>query len=193
MLSVAVLVHLSEPLRHLAWLGSNARKALMVFTPCHDASGSPHSSSKRPGLGVAARTSARLFDPVPRREPLLRRCKFPQCFDTTTLSEPLLRLAFEKMGFTARHRDHRRTGHHAAPLGGRTSRPARNPGRFPDRTSATPPREKGLEERDERLAAYVREHLSALQDTIVGHATRLNSLESPSKNALTDWKGWSGR
>ena len=36
-LSVAVLVHLSEPLRHLAWLGSSARKALMVFTPFHRA------------------------------------------------------------------------------------------------------------------------------------------------------------
>ena len=36
-LSIAVLVHLSEPLRHLAWLGSSARKALMVFTPAHAA------------------------------------------------------------------------------------------------------------------------------------------------------------
>jgi SAM-dependent methyltransferase len=79
-LSVAVLVHLSEPLRHLAWLGSSARKALMVFTPCHDSA-----------------EYSMTFHAVNR---YYTDAKFPQCFDVTTLSKPLLRLAFEKMGFT---------------------------------------------------------------------------------------------
>ena len=79
-LSIAVLVHLSEPLRHLAWLGSSARKALMVFTPCHD--GAEHS--------IKYHAVNRYYESD----------KFPHCFDVTTLSKPLLRLAFEKMGFT---------------------------------------------------------------------------------------------
>ncbi len=177
-LSIAVLVHMSEPLRHLAWLGSNARKALMVFTPCHDASGSQaHSSTKKPGLGVAGRADTPdysiQFHSVNR---YYEDARFPHCFDTTTLSEPLLRLAFKKMGFTrvieiTAARDTmppRWVGEHLGLLGIRED----------SSTLASPPREKGLEERDERLAAYVREHLSALQDTIVGHATRLNSLKS---------------
>ena len=79
-LSVAVLVHLSEPLRHLAWLGSSARKALMVFTPFH----------------VDTDYSIK-FHAVNR---YYEDAQFPQCFDITTVSEQLLRLAFEKMGFS---------------------------------------------------------------------------------------------
>jgi SAM-dependent methyltransferase len=79
-LSVAVLVHLSEPLRHLAWLGSCARKALMVFTPCHLSD----------DYSIKFHAVNRYYD----------HDEFPHCFDVTTLSRPLLRLAFEKMGFS---------------------------------------------------------------------------------------------
>ena len=79
-LSIAVLCHLSEPLRHLAWLGSSARKALMVFTACDDV----------PGYVIKFHTVNRYYTDD----------KFPHCFDVTSLSRPLLRLAFEKMGFT---------------------------------------------------------------------------------------------
>ena len=79
-LSVAVLVHLSEPLRHLAWLGSSARKALMVFTPVHDA----------PDCSIQFHSENRYYEDA----------DFPHCFDITTVSEQLLRLAFEKMGFS---------------------------------------------------------------------------------------------
>ena len=92
-LSVAVLVHLSEPLRHLTWLGSSARKALMVFTPCHDAVGSG-SGGRKPG---ATPDYSIQFHGVNR---YYHETKFPQCFDITTVSEQLLRLAFEKMGFS---------------------------------------------------------------------------------------------
>ena len=79
-LSVAVLVHLSEPLRHLAWLGSTARKALMVFTPFHDDT----------DYSIKFHAVNRYYEDA----------QFPQCFDITTVSEQLLRLAFEKMGFS---------------------------------------------------------------------------------------------
>ena len=79
-LSIAVLCHLSEPLRHLAWLGSSARKALMVFTACDDV----------PGYVIRFHTVNRYYADD----------KFPHCFDVTSLSRPLLRLAFANMGFT---------------------------------------------------------------------------------------------
>ena len=108
-LSVAVLVHLSEPLRHLAWLGSSARKALMVFTPFHRATQyAPLQQSPPldPGDQSASRESAPAnaapdysvkFHTVNH---YYEHDQFPQCFDVTTVSEQLLRLAFEKMGFT---------------------------------------------------------------------------------------------
>ena len=52
--------------------------------------------------------------------------KFPHCFDITTLSEPLLRLAFERMGFT-RIIEITAARDTCRPLGGRASRPARYP------------------------------------------------------------------
>jgi len=79
-LSIAVLVHLSEPLRHLAWLGSSARKALMVFTPFHNT----------PDCSIQFHTENRYY----------KDADFPHCFDITTVSEQLLRLAFEQMGFS---------------------------------------------------------------------------------------------
>lgn len=78
-LSVAVLVHLSEPLRHLAWLGSAAKKALFVLTPCH----------RDDDLSIRYHTVNRYYSN-----------KFPNCFDVTTLSRKLLYLAFEQMGFS---------------------------------------------------------------------------------------------
>jgi hypothetical protein len=77
-LSVAVLVHLSEPLRHLAWLGSAAKKALFVLTPCHTDD----------DLSIRYHTVNRYYSN-----------NFPNCFDVTTLSRKLLYLAFEQMGF----------------------------------------------------------------------------------------------
>jgi SAM-dependent methyltransferase len=78
-LSVAVLVHLSEPLRHLAWLGSAAKKAIFVLTPCH----------KDDDLSIRFHTVNRYYQNT-----------FPHCFDVTTLSRKLLYLAFEQMGFS---------------------------------------------------------------------------------------------
>ena len=77
--SIAVLVHLSDPLHHLAWLGSSAAKALLVFTPCHDDD----------DYSIRYHTVNRYY-----------RDRFPYCFDVTTVSKNLLRLAFEQMGFT---------------------------------------------------------------------------------------------
>lgn len=77
--SIAVLVHLSDPLQHLAWLGSSARKALFVFTPCHD----------EDNYSIRFHAVNRYYQD-----------RFPYCFDVCTLSRKLLRLAFERMGFT---------------------------------------------------------------------------------------------
>lgn len=78
-LSIAVLVHLSDPLRHLAWLGSAAKRALFVLTPCH----------RDDDLSIRYHTVNRYYSN-----------QFPNCFDVTTVSRKLLRLAFEQMGFS---------------------------------------------------------------------------------------------
>jgi SAM-dependent methyltransferase len=78
-LSIAVLVHLSEPLRHLAWLGSSAKKALFVMTPCH----------REDDYSVRFHTVNRYYSN-----------KFPNCFDVVTMSRKLLHLSFEQMGFS---------------------------------------------------------------------------------------------
>jgi SAM-dependent methyltransferase len=77
--SVAVMVHLSDPLHHLAWLGSAARKALFVFTPCHT----------EDEYTIRYHTVNRYYQD-----------RFPYCFDVTTISRKLLRLGLEMMGFT---------------------------------------------------------------------------------------------
>jgi SAM-dependent methyltransferase len=77
-LSIAVLPHLSEPLRHLAWLGSAARHVLWVFT------GAPETT----GLRIEFHSVNRYY-----------AGRWPQVFDVVTLSQPLLRLAFEQMDF----------------------------------------------------------------------------------------------
>ena len=77
-ISFAVLGHLSEPLRHLAWLGSAAREALWVFAHTH-----------RTGrLGIEFQAVNRYY-----------QGEWPHCFDVVTLSRPLLHLAFEQMQF----------------------------------------------------------------------------------------------
>lgn len=78
-ISIAMIVHLSDPLHHLAWLGSSARKALLVFTPCHDEA----------EYSIKFHTVNRYY-----------RDSFPYCFDVCTLSKQLLRLSLEEMGFT---------------------------------------------------------------------------------------------
>jgi hypothetical protein len=78
-LSIAVLVHLSEPLRHLAYLGSSAKKALFVMTPCH----------REDDYSLRFHTVNRYYSN-----------KFPNCFDVVTMSRKLLHLSFEQMGFS---------------------------------------------------------------------------------------------
>lgn len=78
-ISIAMIVHLSDPLQHLAWLGSSARKALLVFTPCHGDD----------DYSIRFHTVNRYY-----------RDRFPYCFDVCTLSRRLLRLSLEEMGFT---------------------------------------------------------------------------------------------
>ena len=78
-ISTAVLVHLSDPLQHLAWLGSSARKALVVFTPCHE----------EDEYSIKFHTVNRYY-----------RDQFPYCFDVSTMSRKLVSLAMEQMGFT---------------------------------------------------------------------------------------------
>jgi len=190
-LSIAVLVHLSEPLRHLAWLGSSARKALMVFTPSHGAAKwvESHAGTRpdtQPGFGSTAREALGTSTALPATPDYSIKyhavnryyvdAQFPNCFDITTLSEPLLRLAFEKMGFSriveiTAARDTMPPDWadvHLGLLGIREDSAA----------PAPPPQEVSLAERDQRLAAYVREQLSPLQDTIDKQAERLKSLES---------------
>ena len=69
----------------------------MVFTPFHDT----------PDCSIQFHTENRYYEDA----------DFPRCFDITTVSEQLLRLAFEKMGFS-RIIEYCRARHHAARLGG---------------------------------------------------------------------------
>ncbi len=79
--SIAVICHLSDPLQHLAFLGSIARKAIFIWTPITDDEdycirfGEPNKYYKFDG--------------------------FPFCFDNITRpSARLLRKSLELMGFT---------------------------------------------------------------------------------------------
>ena len=78
-LSMAVVCHLSEPLRHLAWLARRPQGVAGVY-----------GLRRHTRFGIESRTVNRYYSDD----------KFPHCFDVTSLSRPLLRLAFEKMGFT---------------------------------------------------------------------------------------------
>jgi SAM-dependent methyltransferase len=86
--SVAVLVHISDVLHHLAFLGRLARKAIFVWTNT-------------------------MADPAGADEELLIRFQdhnnyyesdeFPYCFDLMFISPKLLRLSLSLMGFTEIH------------------------------------------------------------------------------------------
>lgn len=87
-ISVAVLVHISDVLHHLAFLGRLAKKAIFVWTNI-------------------------MADPEGSDDELLIRFKdhnnyykndeFPYCFDVVYISPKLLRLSLNLMGFTEIH------------------------------------------------------------------------------------------
>lgn len=80
--SIAVLVHLSDPLHHLAFLGRMAKKAIVVWT----------STSKDPEEDLAIR-----YKSINR---YYEHAQFPFCFDFIQISPGLLRRSLELMGFT---------------------------------------------------------------------------------------------
>jgi len=84
-LSIALLVHMSDPLRHLAFLGKIARKALFVWT---------FTSNAEEDEMVNRYTSINRY---------YETARFPYCFDMTQLSPGLLRRSLEAMGFTEIH------------------------------------------------------------------------------------------
>jgi len=83
--SVAVLLHLSDPLAHLAFLGKMAKKALFVWTPTSDDGDDE--------LVVRYHSQNRYYE----------NSKFPHCFDVVILSPAMLRRSLELMGFTEIH------------------------------------------------------------------------------------------
>lgn len=82
--SIAVLVHLSDPLEHLAYLGQMARKALLVWTSTLD---------DENAMTIRYEASNRYY----------REDRFPYCFDVVKMSPALLRRSLELMGFTEIH------------------------------------------------------------------------------------------
>jgi len=84
-ISVAVLCHMSEPLRHLALLGSLAKKALFVWT-----------------LAVPSQPEEKLV-----RYRAANRyyvdAQFPHSFDLVEMSAPLLEFSLRSMGFKELH------------------------------------------------------------------------------------------
>lgn len=80
--SIAVLVHLSDPLQHLAFLGRMARKAIVVWTYT--------SEDSDEDLVLRFRSVNRYYSDK----------KFPYCFDVVQLSPGLLKRSLELMGFT---------------------------------------------------------------------------------------------
>lgn len=78
-LSVAVLNHLSEPLRHLTYLASAAQKALAVFTSTH----------ADQALTVKYHASNRFYE----------NAQFPFSFDAVSLSRPLIEVSLKALGF----------------------------------------------------------------------------------------------
>jgi hypothetical protein len=79
--SIAVLVHLSDPLQHLAYLGQLARKAILVWT---------YTSEEEEELIIRYQSY----------NPYYKDDKFPYCFDVMRMSPALLRKSLELMGFT---------------------------------------------------------------------------------------------
>lgn len=84
-LSIAVLVHLSDPLQHLAFLGSIAKRAIFVWT-LTSAPGDQDEES----MIIKYHSVNRYYE----------HTKFPFCFDVTQISPGLLKKSLEMMGFT---------------------------------------------------------------------------------------------
>ena len=83
--SIAVLVHLSDPLAHLAFLGRTARKALLVWTYTTE-----HADDE---MIIEYKSVNRYYE----------HSSFPFCFDVMQISPGLLRRSLELMGFTEIH------------------------------------------------------------------------------------------
>lgn len=83
--SIAVLVHLSDPLEHLAFLGKMARKALLIWT---------WTAEDAPDQLVIRYVSVNRY---------YSEAKFPYCFDVVQISPGLLYKSLELMGFTEIH------------------------------------------------------------------------------------------
>ena len=84
-ISIAVLVHLSDPLFHLAFLGRMARKAILVWTWT--------SENEEDDMVIRYGSANRYY----------KDDKFPYCFDIMQISPGLLRKSLELMGFTEIH------------------------------------------------------------------------------------------
>jgi 2-polyprenyl-3-methyl-5-hydroxy-6-metoxy-1,4-benzoquinol methylase len=84
-LSIAVLVHLSDPLQHLAFLGRIAHKAILVWTWT--------SENEEDAMVIRYGAVNRYY--ADRH--------FPNCFDIMQISPGLLRKSLEIMGFTEIH------------------------------------------------------------------------------------------
>lgn len=85
-LSIAVLVHLSDPLQHLAFLGSIAQRAIFVWTLT--------SSDLNPA------DDEKMFIRYHSVNRYYEHSKFPFCFDVTQISPALLKKSLEMMGFS---------------------------------------------------------------------------------------------
>jgi len=83
--SVAVVLHLSDPLAHLAFLGRTAKKAIFVWTATSD--------EPEDELLVRYHSQNRYY----------KDKKFPHCFDVVLLSPGMLKKSLELMGFTEIH------------------------------------------------------------------------------------------
>ena len=84
--SIAVLVHLSDPLQHLALLGSLAKRAIFVWTLT--------SSDLNPA------DDEKMFIRYHSVNRYYEHSKFPFCFDVMQISPALLKISLEMMGFT---------------------------------------------------------------------------------------------
>lgn len=87
-ISVAVLVHISDVLHHLAFLGRLARKAVFVWT-----------NTMADPDGADDELLIRFRD----HNTYYKNDEFPYCFDQVFISPKLLRLSFSLMGFTQIH------------------------------------------------------------------------------------------
>lgn len=92
--SIAVLLHLSDPLHHLSFLGNLAGKAVFIWTNTMGAMDTENEED------LLIR-----FNP-PNRYYVGSR--FPYCFDLVYVTPALLRVSLEKMGFTEIHEFDRR-------------------------------------------------------------------------------------